>query len=50
VNSACMSKVWEMRACWNRDEIIREVGEVFEEVDSDVREGGAIGDGSFGSA
>ncbi|CUS07282.1 unnamed protein product, partial [Tuber aestivum] len=50
VSSACMSKVWEMRVCWNRNEIIREVGEVFEEVDSDVREGGGVGDGSFGSA
>ncbi|KAG0134510.1 P-loop containing nucleoside triphosphate hydrolase protein [Tuber indicum] len=50
VSSACMSKVWEMRACWDRNEIIRKVGEAFEELDGDIREGGGIGDGSFGSA
>ncbi|RPB04749.1 AAA-domain-containing protein [Choiromyces venosus 120613-1] len=53
VNSACMSKVWEMRACWNRNEVMREVSDVFDEVDGDIREravGDGIGDGSFGSA
>jgi len=28
VNSACMRGVWEMRASWNRNEIIREICEV----------------------
>jgi len=28
-----MSGVWEIRACWNHNGIIREIGEVFEEAD-----------------
>ena len=33
VSIACMSGVWEIRACWNRNGIISEIGEVIEEAD-----------------
>ena len=38
VNSAMMARVWQMRTNWNRTEVAKAVIEVFEEVESEVRE------------